>query len=121
MNINSEFRPLGMEENQFCMLMHLSLLAGYIIPCAGLVLPIIMWATNKEQSKLVDEHGKNILNWIISCAIFLAIGIVLSLILVGLSLIVIVGICNLIFSIIGAIKASEGKIYKYPLAITFVN
>lgn len=121
MNINDEFRPWGIELNQFCMLMHLSQLAGFIIPGAGLVLPIVMWATNKDESKIIDMHGKNILNWIISMVIYMAVGVVLSIFLIGIPIIVAVSICSLVFIIIGSVKASEGVVYKYPLAIEFLS
>ena len=35
-------KPWGMELNAFCMLMHLSQLAGFLIPLAGFVLPVVM-------------------------------------------------------------------------------
>lgn len=117
----AEFKPWGMEQNQFCMLLHLSQLASYAIPLAGIVLPIVMWATNKDQSELVDKQGKNILNWIISCFIYIAISLILSFVLIGIPLLIIVGICSLIFTIIGAIKANDGIIYKYPLTMTFIR
>ena len=41
-NNENEFKPWGMETNQFCMFMHLSQLTVYIIPLAGIILPIIM-------------------------------------------------------------------------------
>lgn len=118
---NDGFKPWGMELNQFCMLMHLSQFAGYIIPLAGLILPIVMWASNKDQSELVDVHGKNILNWIISTIIYIIIGIVLSIVIIGIPILVAVGICSIIFTIIGGLKANEGRIYEYPLAIKFLK
>ncbi len=118
---NPDFKPWGMEVNQFCMLMHFAQFAGYIIPLAGLILPIVMWASNKDQSELVDAHGKNILNWIISSAIYIVIGIVLIVVIIGIPILVAVGICSLIFTIIGGLKANDGYVYVYPLAITFLK
>lgn len=101
-NQTEDFKPWGMELKQFCVLMHAALL---IFP----ILSIVMWATNKENSDLVDEHGKNILNAFISYFIW-------TMISCGFA-----GILFLIFIIIGIVKASEGQIYKYPLSITFVK
>lgn len=121
MNTNDEFRPWGMDVNQFSMFMHLAQFAGIIIPFAGLVLPIVMWLTNKDESEIVDMHGKNILNWMISCVIYGFAGFILVFFLIGIPVLVALGICNLIFIIIGAVKANEGVVYKYPLAINFLN
>ncbi|MCH7534338.1 MAG: DUF4870 domain-containing protein [Bacteroidetes bacterium] len=112
-------RPWGMEINKFCMLMHFSQLAGYVVPMAGLILPIVMWATNKDQSELVDRHGRNIFNWMLSSFIYMVIGMMLIIILIGIPMLIGVVILSLIFIIIGAIKANEGVVFKYPLAIPF--
>ena len=117
----AEFKPWGMEQNQFCMLLHLSQFASLLIPLAGIVLPIAMWASNKGQSELVDKQGKNILNWLISCLIYLVISSILSFILIGIPLLIILGICSLIFTITGVIKANDGIVYTYPLTMTFIR
>ncbi|MCF8297874.1 MAG: DUF4870 domain-containing protein [Saprospiraceae bacterium] len=114
------YKPWGMELNTFCMLMHLSRFAGAVVPLAGLVMPIVMWATNKDQSDVVDAHGKNILNWIISSVIYAIIGGITFFFVVGIFILIALGICSLIFTIIGAVKANNGEIYTYPLAISFI-
>lgn len=114
-----KFKPWGMEEKQFLMLMHLSQLAGIIIPLAGLVLPIIMWATNKDESKEVDRHGKVILNWLISSIIYFIVCTILMLVLIGFIGFFALVIMHLVFVIIGAIKANEGTLWPYPLSIPF--
>ena len=115
------YRPWGMEINQFCTLMHLAQFAGYIIPLGGLILPILMWTTNKDQSALVDEHGKNIVNWIISSFIYIFISIILVFFVIGVFSLFAVVIGSFIFTIIGAVKASNREVYKYPMAITFIK
>jgi uncharacterized Tic20 family protein len=111
----------GMDELNYCMLMHLSQFAGYIIPFGGLVMPLVMWLTNNKQSETVDEHGKNIVNWIISMVIYAIISSILIVIFVGIGMLVILGILAIVFPIIGAVKANKGEIWKYPLAITFIK
>ncbi len=120
-NEKPDFKPWGMEINQFCMLLHLSQFAGYVVPMAGTVLPIIMWATNKDQSELIDKHGKNILNWMISSFIYMIVGFILAFVFIGIPLLIALAICSIIFIIIGAVKANDGIIYKYPLAIDFIK
>lgn len=114
-------RPWNMELKTFCMLMHLSQFGSMLVPGAGLVLPIVMWATNKDESPTVDEHGKNILNWMISSVIYLIVGFILAFIFVGFIVIIAVAICSLIFTILGAIKANNGEFYKYPMSIQFIK
>lgn len=116
---DSARRPLfGMSENSYLMLMHLSQLAGIIIPLAGFVVPIIMWVTNKETNAKVDLHGKNIINFMISFAIYAA---VLCLTVIGIPLAVVIGIVYVIFVVLASVKANNGEYWKYPFTIQFIK
>ena len=114
-------KPWGIEEDQFTMLMHIAQFAGVVVPMAGLALPIVMWATNKENNELVDEHGKNIINWMISLIIYFAIAIPLCFLIIGIPIVMVLGLLTVLFPIIGAVKASNGEVYTYPLTIKFLK
>ncbi len=116
-----DFRPWNMDLYSYCMLMHLSQFAGIIVPFGGIALPIIMWATNKDKSSIIDQHGKNILNWMISFYIYISISAVLILLIVGIFALITLGIIAVIFAIIGAIKAANKELYPYPLSIQFLK
>src|SRR5690606_3209188 len=76
----------GTSERNYCMFLHLSQLLGVIlpfIPFIGLIMPIVMWASEKDKSRAVDIHGRNVLNWQISYIIYFAISLVLIAILIG--------------------------------------
>lgn len=118
---NQEYRPWNIELSTFCMLMHLSQFAGFIIPLGGYVLPIIMWAVHKDKSVVIDQHGKNILNWMITFFIYICISCVLILLVVGIFSLVILSVLTIIFTIIGAIKAANKELYRYPLTINFIK
>lgn len=114
-------RPWGMEIRQFCLLLHLSQFAGYLVPFAGLILPIVMWTTNKDQNPEVDKHGKSILNWIISLIIYSIVATVLTFVLIGIPILFVLMALSIIFPIIGAVKAGNGEYYDYPLSIKFLS
>ncbi len=114
-----DFRPWDMELSTYCMLMHLSQFAGIIIPFGGIALPIVMWVTNKDKSPTIDQHGKNILNWMISFYIYTSISIILILLLVGIFTLIALCFMTVIFAIIGAVKANNKEFYTYPLSISF--
>ena len=109
----------GMTENTFCMLMHLAQFAGGVVPGAGLALPIIMWATNKDQSPTIDQHGKNILNFIISMAIYAIASVILVFIVVGIFTLIALAVMAIVFPIMAAVKANDGHYWPYPLCIRF--
>ena len=115
------FRPWDMDLKSFTILMHLSVFAGMIIPMGGIVLPLVMWLTNKDKSSLVDAHGKNIINWMISSFIYAIASVILMIVGVGFLMIIALVILSLVFTIMGAVKASNDEVFKYPLAIEFIK
>lgn len=114
---NNPLKPWGMEVNTFCMVMHLSQLLSILIPFSGVVLPIVMWATNKDQFPVVDQHGKVIFNWIISATIYFIVAMILAVIGVGFLIALAVAVCSIVFAIIGGVKANEGVVWTYPISI----
>ncbi|MBI3898240.1 MAG: DUF4870 domain-containing protein [Gammaproteobacteria bacterium] len=114
----------GMEENQFAMLMHLAQFANFLLPFAGLILPIVMWSTYKEKSPLIDANGRNIINWLISATIYCVGAFVVCWTIIGLVIgipvLFAIAIMSVVFTIIGAVKANKGEAWKYPLSIKFL-
>jgi uncharacterized Tic20 family protein len=114
-------RPWGMEVNTFTMLLHLALFAGYLIPCAGFILTIIMWVTCRDLDPRIDVHGRIAVNWIISAFIYAVLSILLCFVLIGIPLLIVLALIGLIFPIIGSIKASQGEVWEYPCSIRFLG
>ncbi|WP_298439756.1 DUF4870 domain-containing protein [uncultured Ferrimonas sp.] len=117
----SEQKPWGMEVQAFCTLLHLSQLLSFVIPVLGLLMPLVMWVTQKEQHPLVDQHGKNVANWIISMLIYALACFVLSFIGIGILGFILLGILNIIFIIMGTIKANNGVLWRYPMSLQLIK
>ena len=110
-----------MNAKQWAMILHLSLLAGFIIPFAGFVAPILIWQLKKKDIPELDAHGKVVLNWIISALIYGFVCFLLMFIVIGIPLLIVLGIVCVAFPIIGGIKANDGQLWKYPLSIQFLK
>jgi len=120
MNENRE-EYWGMPLNTYCMLIHLSQLSSIVIPGLGFILPIVMWATNKDKNVAIDNHGKTTVNWLISLFIYSIVCGVLVFLVIGIFGLILLGILNFIFAIIAAIKANDGQVWVYPLSIQFLK
>jgi Uncharacterized protein conserved in bacteria len=107
------------ETRQWAMFLHLSQFAGYFVPIAGLIAPILIWQLKKNELPGLDVHGRNVANWILSSLIYLVISIVLVIVLIGIPLLIALGLMLIIFPIIGGVKANNGEVWKYPLSIEF--
>jgi uncharacterized Tic20 family protein len=121
-----EFReaaPESLEQQtrQWAFFLHLSQLAGFVVPLAGLVAPILIWQLKKNDLPELDVHGKIVVNWIISEIIYFCVCIALAFVIIGIPLLIALGVCGIVFAIIGAIKANNGEVWKYPLSITFLK
>lgn len=109
------------DERNWAMFCHLGALAGVIIPLGNLLVPLVLWLMKKQEMPLVAEQGKESLNFQITIVIGFAISIVLTFVLIGFLLIFILGILDIVFVIVAAVKVSEGMNYKYPFALRLIK
>lgn len=100
------------DEKNLAMIMHVLSLVGFI-----LLGPLIVWLVKKEESSFIDRQGRELLNFQLSIFIYSIVSLVLSLVCIGLVLLFVVSMTSLILTIIGLVKATEGKIYRFPLTI----
>ncbi|WLD93024.1 DUF4870 domain-containing protein [Alkalihalobacillus sp. AL-G] len=120
MNYNEE--NLTKEEKNWGMFAHLLGFAGYLTFALGFVLgPLVVWLMKRNESKYVDYHGKEALNFQISFMIYAFIASLLIFVLIGFVLLPIVTILHIVFTIIGTMRASEGNYYRYPMTIRFMK
>lgn len=119
--MNDDQPKASIQPRQWAMFLHLSLLAGFIIPVAGLAVPIIIWQMKKGDIPEIDAHGKIVVNWMISSLIYWAIGFILTFVLIGIPILMVLVVLAVVFPIIAGIKANNGEVWKYPLSITFLK
>lgn len=116
------------QDNLWPMLAHLSALAGLIIPFGNILGPLVVWLVKKDEMPIVNEYGKESLNFQISATLYLiALGFVafiLTFIGIGLLLYPVIGLAylaDLILVIIASVEANKGNAYHYPLTIAFIK
>ena len=117
----NEALPADKDERMWAGFCHLAALAGYVIPLGNIIGPLVVWLMKKDEYPLVDDQGKESINFQISILIYVAISLVLLCVVVGIFLLIAVGIFGLVMIIIATIKANQGMRYRYPLTIRFVR
>ncbi len=110
-----------MNEKQWALLCHLSGLSGYVIPFGNIIVPIIIWSIKKEEMPMVNEHGKEVINFQISFTIWIIVASILTFVLIGLPILIALIVGQIVLVIIAAIKADKGELYHYPLSIQFIK
>jgi uncharacterized Tic20 family protein len=140
---------INQNEKNTALALHLSALAKFLIPFAGIIIPMIIWQNKIHQSEFIDQNGKSVLNFNLSIllysiviaiigAIFFVDAIVevvkmsandvdfipVNLITTVIVLSIIAGIwfvIEFILIIIGSLKAGNGEVFHYPLSIPFLK
>ena len=116
-----QVNPVHQDERTWAMFCHLSAFAGFIIPFGSLIGPIIVWSIKRDQYPLVDDQGKEAINFQISMFLYYIIAALLILVVIGIFLLGALFIFKLIMTVIASIKANEGTRFRYPLNIRFIT
>jgi len=105
---------LDNQTRQWSMFIHFSVLAGWVIPLAGIVVPVLLWQIKKDELPGIVPHAHVVMNWIASSFVYSLICFVLTFIVIGVFGFILLGLATLVFSLYGGIKANEGELWEYP-------
>ena len=114
---------------QWAMFCHLGGLASFTwVPGAGIILPLILWLSKREDHPFIDRAGRDAINFQISASICYFVicvtVVVLKWLVIGWLVFWVPGLFLLIqaaLAVMAGIRASEGRSYDYPIAIRFIN
>ena len=110
------------QERTWAMLCHLLGLATLIAPFVGNVVgPLVVWLIQRDKSALVDQNGKESLNFQISVSIYGIAASILMAVGIGCFIMPVVLVFGIVMAIMGAVKASKGEPWRYPLCIRFIS
>ena len=84
-------------------------------------IPGLIFYLIKKDDPYIQDQAKEALNWSITAIIGYFASLILTFILIGILGFFIVGICHLVFCIMGAIGASNGKAFRVPYAIRLIK
>ncbi len=97
--------------------MHLSPLVAFVFGPAVLA-PLVLWLVRKDESAFNDDHGREMINSLLSFFLYHVVAAITIIGLLALPVLYVVGIVNVIR---GAIAASRGEYFRYPMTIRFLS
>jgi hypothetical protein len=109
------------DETSWAMFCHLGGLFGIVFPFGNIIVPLGIWLVQRDKYPLVDDQGKEAVNFQISMSIYLIASAILVLFAVGLFLLIALLIFGLVVIVNAAIRARDGEKYRYPLTIRFIQ
>lgn len=135
------------KQNFWAMVCHLSTFVGFlgIVPFGNFVMPLVIWLIFRDESEVVDDQGRESLNFQFSLTVYI-IGLVIAacvvlgvtmgwkmldpsaisedlmlgsmvmpLMLLVLLVLLVLGACFLV--LVAAVRAKQGRRFRYPLTI----
>ncbi|MCU1585367.1 MAG: uncharacterized protein QOI70_109 [Microbacteriaceae bacterium] len=109
-------QPLSADDERlWATLIHLGGIFFQFLPA------LIGYLVLKDRGPFVREHAKTALNFQLTVLAGYVVGFFTVWFLVGFLVFIIVGVGNVVFSIIAAVAANRGEWYRYPVAIPFIS
>ncbi len=109
------------DERTWALVAHLSAFAGHVFPFAHIIAPLVVWLMKRETGAFVDEQGKEAVNAQITFTIYAFVFGALCFVLIGIPLLLALYVANVIFVIVAAMRANEGRFYRYPYILRLVK
>ena len=104
--------PPTSDEKTLALLSHV---LTFIFPVLA---PLVIYLIKKDESSFVAYHAKESLNFQITLFI---ICVILFITIIGILFVWLVALLGYILVIVATIRASEGKLYKYPFALRLIK
>lgn len=103
-------------DRHFGVAIHLSPLAGLLF--GPLILaPLVLWLVRRDQSPFVDDHGREMVNALISFVIYHVVAVVTVIGIIALPVLYVVGLVSMVR---GAVAASRSEPFRYPMTLRFL-
>jgi uncharacterized protein len=102
-------------DRKFAIAIHLSPLTGVFFP-AFFVAPVVLWLLRRDKSAFVDDHGREMVNGLLSFALYNVVAMITVIGLVALPVLYVLGVINVVR---GAVAAGRGEYFRYPMTIRF--
>ena len=110
------------QERVWAIFCHLSSLVAFMgIPFGNVLGPLVLWLLKKGEMPLVDEEGREALNFQISMTIYTIVAFILCFVAVRFLLIFPIILFNVVLVIIASVKTSNGEKFCYPCTIHFIK
>lgn len=84
-------------------------------------IPGLLFYLIKKDDAYIQDQSKEALNWSITAMLGYFAGFILTFVLIGALVLLAVGICHLVFCVMGAMAASEGKPFRVPFAMRLIK
>ena len=93
----------------------------HLLGAAGFIAPLIIWLSERDKHRFVNEHGRTAINYQISIMIYYFISMLLIPIIIGILMLAVLAVLHIVFVIMGTLKARAGLPWRYPIALKILQ
>lgn len=115
------------DERNWAMAAHLSVLAGSVVPFGNIIAPLVIWQVHKEKSPFVVKHALECLVFQVGLMLAAFVLVLLVMLTMGAAIILAVPAffalfaASVFYMVVATIRASERKIWEYPVTTRWVS
>lgn len=110
------------DARMWAMLAHVAALLAYVgLPFGHILGPLVVYLAKRDSAPFVADQGRESLNFQISITFYTLLALVLCFILIGFPLLVILFLFHVVFTLVAALRASEGRAFRYPLNLRLIK
>lgn len=85
------------------------------------IVPLVAYIVLRDRGQFIREHTRQALNFHITVAIASFVSGLLTIVLIGFVLLPVIGVLVVVFAIMAAVAANQGRFYRYPLTFQFIK
>jgi uncharacterized Tic20 family protein len=82
---------------------------------------LVAWLVRRNESPFIDDHGREVVNFHITMLVYAGIVFCLKFICIGWLLVIPLAAFGYICAVIGAVSASKGRYFRYPMCLRFLH
>lgn len=86
----------------------------------GFIPGLIMYLVKKDDA-YIQSQSKEALNWSITMFLLSILASILAVVAIGGFLYPVIGLCHIIFCIMGAMATSKGEYFSVPFAVRLIK
>ena len=113
-DVNNETQEISQDSKNMALLVWIGTILFGFIP--GLILYLL-----KSDDAYIQDQSKEALNWSITAMLVYFAGLILMIVVIGIVVIYAIAIIHVVFCIMGAIAASDGKKFRVPFALRLIK
>lgn len=109
------------EERNMALFAHLGIFTSVVVGPLSFLVPLLVHQYWKDRSEFVATEAKEALNFQLTLLLLSLAGVILLVVFIGIGVLLMLAVMGVVLPVLAAIRVGEGSSYRYPLTIGIVQ